>query len=218
MKKSVFSFILTSAICASMLVISSCKKDDDTAASGWFDGVITAQVENGSQYNDLIKRVSARVWNESLDVAVQIAYGTYSNGSFTITLPQEPPANALEVIGESENFELGVKISDMSTKISILDEITAYSSSTGAFNYEDVAGWFSYETPTVGKGNNEGGSAMVFFYVDRDLTVKGTTTSGKYNLNLKKGWNKAYVTRNDKSNEFTTNPVGGLKWVFEDRY
>jgi len=220
MKRFFVNQLVIAALMVSAAFVSSCNKDDDdTAASGAFDGVITAQVEGGAEFSTFVKRVQAvAIGSEQ----VSLGSGTYAaNGSFSITL-EPPPTSILNLLVPPD----GISISDKSAKINTEIEIGAYSSSTGEFKDEDIVGWFGY-----GKMSADGKSAtlMRFWYADRNVTVKGSnketyedgnTTTLEFNIELKQGWNRVYhtwkVTQSDDYSEYTTNSVDGLKWIFAE--
>jgi len=224
MKRFFVNQLVVAALIVSAAFVSSCNKDDDGGtASGAFDGVITAQVENGSQYNDLIKRVRA------VGVGGAFGSGVYAaNGSFTITLDL-PPASTLSLLANDlEDLSDFVSISDKSAKWSDEVAIGAYSSSSGDFIDDDIVGWFYYAKLSA-DGNS--GAEMILVYADRDVIVKGSkkqtyedgTFTREFNMNLKQGWNRTYYVKKDtkmsddnwdRYSESTTNPVDGLKWLF----
>jgi len=217
--------LVIAALIVSAAFVTSCKKDDVTATSGAFNGVITAQVENGTHYNDLVKRVA--VLGGRQDVFV-VGTGVYENGGFTITFPQEPPANVLISIFEERELPNGISTSDKNVKLLNATEggIKAYSSTVGEFNDEDRVGVFFCV-----KISNNSTSEMHVMYADRDVIIKGTSKNTdddvtyilEYNVNYKKGWNKSYITfretqKGDKREmytEVTTNPISDLKWIFD---
>ncbi|GHT40393.1 hypothetical protein AGMMS49965_08610 [Bacteroidia bacterium] len=87
--KNVF---LLAAMAVSAVCVTSCSDDDDKPAGGDGSLSITAVVENGNEYNDLIDEVRVVVG----DVTVT---GKYAKGGFTLVLPASVPDEYLEVRG-----------------------------------------------------------------------------------------------------------------------
>ena len=219
---------------------TSCNKDDDPIVSGAFDGVITAQVENGNIYNNLVKRVTASLWDDDDDVEVVLASAPYANGGFTLTLPQTVDAKFLWPFDDDE-FGPDVHISDKDAQTTYVSDVEAYSSSSGDFDDYDQVGYFNfYKDVFDGNEVTETGTYSyayaMFMYADRDVNIAGTETSSetyegvtytyiaRWSVSLKKGWNIVYDTGSSSyvngerqegttyESHFTTTPVSGLKW------
>jgi len=74
----------------------------DMLVSSAFDGKIMATVEKGSTYNSLnsvVNTVSAVVYYGSEEgVSEEFASGTYANGGFVLTLPQQPASKYFQTL------------------------------------------------------------------------------------------------------------------------
>ena len=229
---------------------TNCNKDDDPFAglqTSWFDGTITAQVENGNAYNNFVKRVMTKVWDKN-DNSTALASAPYANGGFTLTLPQTVEAEFLSPFDDDE-FGSDLKISDKSALLFGMGgygdgDIGAYSSASGDFDDNDRVGRVVFAKNEF-EGNEETGTGTYIFasagfiYADRDVAIVGTVTWSdtwdgvtytlieKYSISLKKGWNIMYATSSSRyvnwetqttsENHFTTAPVSGLKW-YGDMY
>lgn len=185
-----------------------CDKDDDDPETSVVAGnKITATVSAPN-----VAKVKAMVYYEGEgDVGGEsiIAECDYSNGGFTLTLPENVDAKYLETLSNYE-FEDGISISDKNVKTCSID-IYGYNAA-GA-----EAGTFWYESKTCEAG---------FMYVDRNVTVTGSHTYSDgekevYNMSLVKGWNIVYMTETEKDDVYTytatTSNPGGLSWVFYSR-
>ena len=185
-------------------------KDDDLATSTV--KTITAQVEGGSNLNSKIDEVRAFAdyLSGSSWIDEEIAKGSFANGGFTITLPDNLADKFLEVC----NFPEGINVSDKTVKRT--EEVWFL-----AYKGGEPVGRFWYESD-----NSE---AMPVF-VDGNVEITGTvsekdidgTWNRTYSLSLKTGWNLIYFTYSyDESSKIgttttTTKDPGGLKWFFEE--
>ena len=188
------------ALLMAVVIFGGCgNDDDDKGGSGVFDRKITAQVENGSNYNSLIKSVKAisRYGDDGENEYVHVQ-GSYSNGSFTLTLPQT--VNNLYLWNIEKEFQ-SAEINNKSANIMILRQFFCYNSN------DEFVGWIYQQ-----KEATSSHIRLIYIYVDRDVTVSGSI----YNMTLKKGWNKVYDTYSSGTNTgCTTEEVSGLKWYFE---
>ena len=179
---------------------------------------INAQVENGNTYNNYIRRVRADGYYYPL------AVGTYSNGSFSLTIPNTISYDNLGWIGNYFNnhycYESDINISNNNVRIMSFDRIRGYSSIRGTWDWNDYVGDFIF-------GKTESNSVIntMYMFVDNDVNVTGTCLSyyndyrTEYLLNLKAGWNTVYLTVNSSGNRIiSTTSVSGLKWYFEYDY
>jgi hypothetical protein len=174
--------------------------------------LINAQVENGSQYNDHIKRVGAHGYRFFFDS------GVYENAGFSITLPNDaqPEYDIWDVF-------YGATISDENVKLEIINYVTGYSTTDLSNRFDD----FVY-----GKVSNDSLTVVMYVFASESVTVAGTSSNWQgnmeYYLNLQAGWNVVYVTstwncaQNDwncwftkKNTKYSTTPENGLKWYLE---
>ena len=202
---------------------TSCNKDDDPfkdLVSGAFDGVITAQVENGNAYNNLVKRVGIGTWEgwnqeQGIDIFTVFASAPYANGGFTLTLPQTVEAEFLSPWDDDDDeFYSDLKISDKNAQIMGMAEFGAYSSTSSDFDDYDRVGWIHFGKEEF-DGNYGTGTGTynyaraLFVYADRDVAMVGTVTWSdtwdgvtytqieKHSVSLKKGWNIMYFTQSE---------------------
>jgi len=173
-----------------------------------FNRTITAEVVNGNNYDDIISSVVAVVWPDSIYHIV--ATGTWSNGGFTITLPET--INADFLIPAPVAFALGqFNISDTSARF---QEIYIYA-------YDDrLLGSIVYACFDVFVSSEEASLQVYIAYVDRDVTITGGTFREIYNLQLRAGWNWVYRTTKMVEEArivsiFSTEPISGLRWYFQ---
>jgi hypothetical protein len=201
--KTVFVCLIT------VVALSSCKKDDSNKNN---DFVITAAVENGSNYNAQIDLVKVEIGNYEHDEAHELVTAEYKNGEFTVNLPEKVNSQYLESL---DNASGGITSIDSKAKIGY-----AYFS---AYKSNDIAGYLFCRS---------GEWDVIYVYVDEDVTRGGSimlthTTNGviytditEYNVNLKQGWNIVYEKRTTDGNTTTkeitsTSPSSGAKWYFQ---
>ncbi|MDR3093451.1 MAG: DUF3823 domain-containing protein [Bacteroidales bacterium] len=212
--------VLTVAV---LVCTPSCNKDDDNGGSAVVE--IKATVENGVGLNvDKVKALlgldEERIGYDWVWTGYEVASTDYTNGGFTLKLPETVPASRLGLL--FDGLSEGVTVNPATAK-GMFIVIVAYNDENemGEFEYIDAKGWTASYT-----------------YVDRDVTVTGSYTgkspSGSYtentekitfdNLSLKKGWNVIYhfyeeneSTKTNTSKLTNTKPAG-LKWIFNDNY
>jgi len=203
---------------------------DITLYAKWiFDGfIITAIVENGNKYNDIIRRVRAASYGSRGDDGAVHAVSTFANGRFSLTLPPTVNDRYLSFVGGYFDEAL-VNISDRNAKITMVD-IEGWSSASGAWNWNHWVGDFIHAKADI--TNTSLSMTMAFyFYADRDVTITGSEyfyldgllrIEEKYDLILKSGWNMVYQTLHmddvSLALEVSTTPVSGLRWYFEDDF
>ncbi|GHT18653.1 hypothetical protein AGMMS4957_01350 [Bacteroidia bacterium] len=161
--KNVF---LLAAMAVSAVCVASCSDDDDKPAAGGGSLSITAVVENGSEYNDLIDEVRVVVG----DVTVT---GKYAKGGFTIVLPASVPDKYLEDRG-------GIKMLGISA-----DNFRPYDKNgvgvDGRFRYSpDDSPWFMYVDRDAARDNLslKKGWNIVYFPDNKDGNMTSTPPSG----------------------------------------
>jgi hypothetical protein len=186
--------------------------DDTDSANSLF---IVADVVNSNQLG-FIRRVRAAVLGGTTEqtIASSNFYSTGSN-NFSFTLVDSPdyfmPIN-LE----------GLTVNPIGTRAAFAD-IEAFTSTSGAFNSEHWAGNFWLERWE--ETDTSYTLAWVeFIYAERDVTITGiideVSWSETWNVTLKKGWNRVYVTSVYNHLPYTeriiysSTPVSGLTWIF----
>ena len=217
-KKLGFALLATGAA-----IFSGCEADEGKGKDSSNNYVeIIAKVENGNTYNSVYKTVKAiyfdytySTYNEP--IAHIVATGNYSNGGFTVKLPQTPdkPLAFLDV----QSYEAkGIKISNRNAKGLYFGLILGYDN-----NGKDVGYYFVH-----GRVNNVNSfTRVLYYYFDRDISITGshfdteTNFEESYDAFMTEGWNKVYVTKSISANgitrhEYTTQEPGGLKWYRND--
>jgi hypothetical protein len=170
-----------------------------TGVSGAFDGVITAQVENGGILNSLVSELRAEIlvrrtaeWEPVYETL--LLSGNYANGGFIVTLPQTPDAKYLRNIVDAYFYPQF--INNLNANYFVFDEILGY----------DRNGSLTATIKLHEKKNDILTEYYVSFcYVDRDVIVKGHAEGNHFDLNLKKGWNKVYTASYLESGNITQN-------------
>jgi hypothetical protein len=176
------------------------------------NGVITAQVENGSALNSIISEL--RVLSNSTFTL----NGAYANSGFNVTFPQTPDA---DILFEGFHLQRGT-VSDQDAKMFFFSKIGGYDrkgSHAATFSLHDD----STLEPLYHEGVFVEMSGFryiaCFWYSDRDVTINGRSDGQNYNLNLKRGWNIVYeqcFEPTGTSNYSTTVPADwNGKWRFD---
>ena len=173
-------------------------------------------VEDGNNLNSKIDevRVFVNYFDNKKLFTEEIAKGSFANGGFTITLPDNIDSKFLDSYSDND-YEEGIKISKKSFK-KTYEEVgfTAYKNGVrvGKINYE-ISNW-----------------GVSLIYVDGDVDITGSSSANigdlnintTYSVSLKKGWNFWYhhMTHNEflktNTSTSTTKDPGGLKWVFKE--
>jgi len=230
MKKLLKKLALLPLFCG-LVLTSACSTDEENGngngsndiPTSWFDGTFTATVVNGNAYNDLIDKIGVFISIDTNDnwINEKIATGTWSNGGFTISLPTTLDSRFLWLLGDI--YGTTFTFSDRNARITHFFDgtprIRAFDSDGNllGFLWNELEGenwWVDME----------------IVYADRDVTIIGTytysceyegwTETETWSVSLRRGWNKIYIV--DKSTEtswdilFTTEPISGLRWYFED--
>jgi hypothetical protein len=185
------------------------------------DNTITVTVENGSSYNSKIDVVKAEIIVEDDDIEVS---APYSNGGFTLKLPEPISDVNLEAAFEDEDdYPEGVTVSNRNVKVAYLDEIEGYKSNNyiGDFYNESSDGWELEYIYSNGNVSVTGAGTEEYEY-DYNGDGEYEKERYKYNMHLAKGWNIVYFKYIEKENnnyeyEVTTQaPASTIKWYFED--
>ncbi len=140
-----------------------------------------------------------------------LAKAEFKNDGFTLELPDPGTSQYLKLLSE---FVPSETLSDPAAMCH-LGESELYAYKDGSWN-----GYFKY-----GNFEDDYGTYVHFWYVDRDVTIRGTFPDvvffiEQYNCYLKKGWNCVAVVykgsdrRGKNIFEYTTMLPEGLKWYF----
>ena len=209
MKKFCLFSVVACCIASMSVVFTGCKKDSDGGGGSTFTS-ITAEVEDGEDYNSVVDEVIAMMYYN--DGEFEAAYGDYSKGGFTIEFPSEVANRYLSYV------EFGD--ADMEP-----DDVRGGSVDFEAFDKSgNWLGDFQYR-----RSSRSIASMAYFVYVNKDCTVKGSykerlgpdneNYSVSYDISLKKGWNKFYATQDadELTYSWTSKEPSGLKWQFVDK-
>ena len=237
--KKFSSFLVMACLASLCMVFTACDKDKDKDKDGDGSGTTVnssvIEAKNVIGGNSYTTRVDAEVYDYDADTYVSIATSPYQNKGFKLTLPGNLNVKYLESIGDlfdADNTD-EIKISDKNAKGCLLEDFCAY-------DKNDNYGGYFYFGDTYEGMTEMSVHYVVWIYVDRDVTVKGTqseydgdediiiTINATANLNLKKGWNVVYNSVIAKYN-FSSSPVtvtmevtmtnkkpssANLKWYF----
>ncbi|MDR0510953.1 MAG: hypothetical protein LBH06_07665 [Rikenellaceae bacterium] len=180
------------------------KEEDNNNSSAGSGYKIESTVVGDPSALALIASVKASVFvNDAGGHYVQIATGSCTNGTLSITLPDSLRAEYLILLASAA--PPSVIISDALVKLSSDVEIAAFDASdqkTGEFFLQ----WDDSTNYVRG----------LHTYVDRDCTISGAVGSNSYNMSLTKGWNLTYDVGTDTTNLWTsTKPAGvTLQWSY----
>jgi hypothetical protein len=220
------NFLMMALVCLfTVVAISSCKKDDDD--DGSIGNTLTVTVENGSSLNEKIDAVKVEIEYGKLSSydwdTYEATNAPYSNGGFTLTLPETVSDTYLEAF-DAGDFEEGITVSNFNVK-------TGYAY-IEAYKADDNTGFFYHGTGTAdedwegelvysnGDVSITGSYTDTYDWEDSD-GVHTETYTEKYNVHLKKGWNRVYEKDTEKGNntyeeETTTTVPSGAKWYYFD--
>jgi len=203
MKKISKQIVLSSLFCG-LLATTACDKDkSEKIPDGAFDGTITVMVENGSNYDSIISKVRVMTYNDATELwDKEIAFGNYTNGGFTLTLPTTIDTELLHNLG---SFSRHLSVSDRNVRLFGINGSKFY-----AYNSDDnrIGNFYIVNVDINPVGEVE------FTYADRDVTIVGSYLNYIYNVSLKKGWNRVHSITNGDQTKFTTKIVNKEKWSF----
>ena len=253
MKKKLNWFI---CLAIGVFAFAACSDDDDNGGSEEGKGTIksiSVQVDKGNTFSSLIDSVFVELsWDDDYDWGSEIiTCSAYKGGNFTLELPNEMDDLLLEPIYDEEeedddDFMQHMTISNKSARTAAFQSLDAYNKKDGVVgeitrssvnlsalqNMEDIDELMSILSKGV--------SSVMYMYVDRDVTIKGSYTEkdeeimdgiygdAKYsaNLSLQKGWNVVALKETMQINmaketmtisaELTSSVPSGLKWFFND--
>ena len=175
--RNVFKFFVA-VFFVSSIILAGCDedKDKDDAESEEISTInkITATVEGGSQYNDKVSKVKFVIDGSQYFV---LATGNYSNGGFTIELPQTVDAKYLEEL----DFSSSVTVSNENAKIlwwTYFGGVDADDEYFCEFIYGklDKYTWDPYYASDF--------TNVLYIYVDSNVNISGTETDGTKKLSI----------------------------------
>jgi len=219
--------VATIVVClAGLTVFSGCKKDKDNDPDVG-DNASKITATNVINSSSQIVTVKAQIhWHDD-DYQCQddvIAQAPYKDNGFTLELPATVSNKYLYLLAE-----------EMPDVITISDKtVNAADIYIEAFDKDDnnIGGFYLT--------NNDESVYAMWYYVDKNVTIKGEYKEiyeeydeeeiGKYDVDLKKGWNVVYWSWTESHNNSTgrdvytytmtsQKPSGvNLSWFFEDYY
>ena len=194
--KTVFQILFLS------FVLVSCENADVT-----LDGTLQGTIDSYSSSSfNVVKFIDINSNNET----VLGSCTPTSSGKFSMTLS----VPTLNTLGDEPS---GVTVSDKNAQIGMGGILLAYKNS-------DIVGYVIKTDMSSFSGSISeiNGNLALFMYADRNVTIKGTYTSGSesetYDLNLKKGWNEVNlemsVTSSTATVSISSTIPSNLKWKY----
>jgi hypothetical protein len=193
-----------------------------TSSSSNIEGILTVTVEDGSSFNGKIDSVKVGIYGEEEDSYYVMTSAPYSNGGFTLNLPETVSDTYLSELGDLGD---SITVSNLEVKGAIVN-IRAYKA-------DDDIGRFYHGTGTA---DEDWESDLMYSNSDVSITGSDTSTSNwedsdgvhtdtyikKYNVHLKKGWNIVYSRETEKGNntheeEKTTIAPSDAKWYYSGK-
>ena len=190
-------FLLLLALGMATVCFHSCKKDDADLVSGAFDGKITVTgIENPDEHAMHAQVRQVRVM-EYFSPSTTFASANYTDGGFTLTLPQTVSDGDLYSIEEEDSTFPNENVSDKNARIAIVD-IYAFDGDN-----KRIGGFY--------ESNDANNVGVLFVYADRDVTVR----SKRHSVSMKRGWNRVYEQYQMSGLDIvSTEPLEGMKWFY----
>jgi hypothetical protein len=187
-----------------------CEKDEDKIGLPLESTIITAEVENGKNYESEFSSVKV-IMDRSyyfnghfldIDGYYEVGSCAYIDGKFSLTLLEILESSCLISISDYFDCGTGVKISNRSAR--------AGGMSINGFNKD---GEFVDDFVYHKKIDNDRSVRGNFIYVDRDVTITDADGYTTYNLKLKKGWNMYFIKDNGYGyKQNIISEANSLKW------
>ena len=193
--------LLVVALCTTTIFTSCRNGDDDENGNGGNAATITATNVAGTITGIATVKAVVPGWDSdwgsddiegggSSEPSETIAQAPFQNRGFTLQLPT-PPSRLLHLLYGGDGIPTGITVSDNAVRIAAVGFV-AYNSAgydIGEFYFADWS-WDGDERPNV---SND----AFWIYADRNVTMTGARGDDEwivnYNLNLRRGWNIAYV-------------------------
>jgi len=202
--KNVATIVACSAV---MIFVSSCGDDEDKDDK---DGSFTSIDVTLQGVSPDVKEVRLIVFSGNTQVLKTAAF---SNEKFRIDLPETVSDNYLYKF--DSRFSPGVVVSNPDALMSSEIGLVCYD---GSGENANRIGWFVFR--------NEAETAVLSLtYAKSDFTIKGEhseqdgdrTNNFKFDLSLKKGWNKIYLvnTLSTRTESYSMVEPAGLSWYFD---
>jgi len=183
---------------------------------------ITADVQQSAQFG-FVERVRAAIEWPIEETVAQSSFVSTGNANFVLTLAQTPHTDNL--ISALELVEEGLTVSDPSANLSIFDlSILGYTSSSGAFDENDIAGRFSRGAAFT-SSNLMIFQEVIYVYADRDVTIQGVMWGDdwidSWDIVLQRGWNEVFMQNafdqdtGFENGSITSDYLPNLTWQFD---
>ena len=183
--------------------------------------VLSGTIEQWTGEAAVIRALS---YNFETNESVVIAEGIINNdGSFSLTLPvDEGVADALFTVDNGNFCETNTTGSnDIRSTIKVTPSSIEFAN-TGLFVYKSAS---SSEDEIIGDvlvTDNNYAIAINFNYAVSDVTIKGdcitTSSTDRYDLSFKAGWNKVMAVFNSEGRSLSTEPIPEtISWSFFER-
>ena len=207
--------VVAIAICLAVTTtFSSCERNENGNGNGGNISSITATNVIGNTAE--IASVNITLWStdDEQDEQMVIAEAPFQNNGFRLELPESVPNNFLWLI--AEDLEDGVTVSNINARGQTVWDIYALNADGNEIG--------SLSFTNFDRNSEEEPNVIIealWFYVDRNVTITGEMREEWYddwdgieyidivnfNLNLRRGWNSAYVraTRTTAGNVVTYN-------------
>lgn len=183
------------------LAFTSCGDSDGTGDSTPRELRIAAISVIGSGSSDLTEVIAL-----TLPYGDEIARASVANGGFTMILPVTPAAEVLETALSFISVDINYD------EIRISDPLASY------FVVEFIGYDNDGSIGTLENQSSFGTSTIEYWYVDREVTIMGSSEDGStnYNVKLGQGWNPVLVHM-DINGTSHTSPLPertDLGWIF----
>jgi hypothetical protein len=226
---TVFVYLFT------VIALSSCKKDDsndntDESDSSIKNNTVTAVVENGNSYNDLVATVKLEIYDDAGGDKSELANAEYKDGGFTITLPSNLGSQYLVALDDyfSDNIVSNNNVKGLAPYLDVYIKLVAYNESGHKVGYlyygtQDWKGDFSYMDNDVSVSGSSESMSWVSISGSSGSYSEQWTKTKNYSMNLKKGWNRVYTktteTKSETNNiglyEYSSTSPANAKWYYE---
>ena len=190
--------LLVVALCTTT-VFTSCRNDDDDNG----DGTLEIRATNIA---NLPNEIRASIETVRVEIDGYIIGEAPFGNSFTLELRSMPSRFLFPITEEFPGLTINNRSANSLDIEAVVLAFDKDGRDIGVFAYEDI------------RENDE--IIGIWFYVDRNVTIRGTYNNWVFDLNLRRGWNVAYehFMDDDTTVRFTSQrPTGAnLRWVFRD--
>ena len=185
--------------------------NDNTGSNATFNGVISANVVDGTLLNPVVNIVRFSFIDQNDCEPRTLASGSFSAGSFSITLPEIVPNSFLDNVLDAL-YATNLTISDDNARMALgpLGQCGEFGLVAIGHSGDEIGEFYLTDSDFVNFG--------LIVYVDRDVTVNGSENDLVWdNVKFTKGWNMIYMNPMYGGRIATTAP-SGLRWRYESYY